>query len=160
MNTATKKDRPKQSIAQNRKARHDYFIEDVVEAGLVLTGTEVKALRNGRASIQESYASAEKGEIWLINAHIPEYNPANKFDSHHPRRHRKVLLNKREMDRLTGQVQREGVTLVPLEMYFNGRGIAKLALGLARGKKLHDKRDTEKARDWQRTKQRLMREKG
>jgi len=160
MNAQTKTGRTKQTIALNKKARHDYFIDDVIEAGVALTGTEVKSLRNGRASIQESYASAEKGEIWLINSHIPEYSPANKFDSHQPRRHRKLLLHRREVDRLTGMVQREGATLIPLELYFNPRGIAKLALGIARGKKQHDKRETEKARDWQRQKQRLLREKG
>lgn len=146
-------------VAQNRRARFDYFIEDTMEAGLMLTGSEVKSLRDGKASIVESYATEENGEIWLINAHIPEY-PGAKHFGHAPRRHRKVLLHKREMERLSGQIKREGVTLIPMEVYFNERGIAKLALGLARGKKKVDKRETIKERDWQRDKARLMREKG
>jgi len=147
------------SIADNRKARHEYHVEETFEAGIVLTGTEVKALREGRASIHESYASPEDGAIYLINAHIPEYAPAQRFN-HEPRRRRKLLLKQREINKLTGSVQREGRTIVPLRMYFNSRGLAKLEIALATGKKLHDKRQTAKDRDWQRQKARLMREKG
>lgn len=146
-------------VAQNRRARFDYFIEDTLEAGLMLTGSEVKSLRSGKASIVESYATEENGEIWLVNSHIPEY-PGAKHFGHTPKRHRKLLLHKREMDRLAGQIKREGVTLIPLEIYFNEKGIAKLSLGLARGKKKVDKRETIKQRDWQRDKARLMRERG
>lgn len=147
------------TVALNRKARHDYFIEEAVEAGIVLTGTEVKSLRLGRANIQESYAAAEDDNIYLINAHISEYHGGNRFN-HEPRRKRKLLLRRREINRLRAAVKREGVTLIPLKLYFNDRGIAKLEIGLAKGKKKHDKRDTEKKRDWDRQKARLMREKG
>ena len=146
-------------IAENRKARHNYFIEDTVEAGIMLTGTEVKALRQGRANIAESYASPEGNEMWLINANIPEYRAGNRFN-HEPTRRRKLLLRRREIGRLAGARQREGMTLVPLKLYFNDRGLAKLLIGIARGKKQHDKRETEKNRDWQRQKERLMRDKG
>ena len=146
-------------IALNRKARHNYEIEDTFEAGIMLTGSEVKSLRNGKANIAESYASDEDGEIYLINSYIPEYNQAGRYN-HEPRRHRKLLLHAREVDRLLGSIQREGLTLIPLKLYFNKRGIAKLELGLARGKKLHDKRETAKKRDWDRQKARIMREKG
>ena len=146
-------------IAQNRRARHDYFIEDSLEAGIVLTGTEVKSLREGRASLQDSYAAEMGGELWLFNAYIPEYRPANRFN-HETRRPRKLLVHRREVDRLTGAVRRKGVTLVPLSLYFNQRGMAKVDLGLARGKRVHDKRETERQRDWQREKARLLREKG
>ena len=146
-------------VAQNRRARHDYFIEDTLEAGLVLTGTEVKSLRAGRASINEAYAAEEGGELYLLNAHIPEYAAASRFN-HPPKRPRKLLLHKREAARLKGQIQREGYTLVPLTLYFNPRGIAKIELGLAHGKRKIDKRETEKKRDWQRQKARLMRERG
>lgn len=146
-------------VAENRKARFSYEILDTIEAGLVLTGTEVKSLRNGRSNIQESYASAEGGEIWLINAHIPEYTQGNR-NNHEPRRPRKLLLSKREIARLTAAVEREGMTIVPLKMYFNDRGLAKLLIAIARGKKLHDKRETAKKRDWNREKARLMKEKG
>jgi SsrA-binding protein len=145
--------------AQNRKARHTYEIEDTLEAGLVLTGSEVKALRQGRANIAESYAKPEAGEIWLINAHIPEYKQAGQFN-HEPRRPRKLLLKKREVAKLIGASDREGMTLVPLKLYFNARGIAKLELGLGKGKKHFDKRETQKKRDWERQKARLLREKG
>jgi len=145
--------------AQNRKARHNYEIEDTVEAGIVLVGSEVKALREGRANIAESYAKPDGGEMWLINAHIPEYKQAGQFN-HEPRRPRKLLLKKREIDRLMGATDREGMTIVPLKLYFNSRGIAKLELGIARGKKHFDKRESEKKRDWDRQKARLMREKG
>ncbi len=146
-------------VAENRKARHNYTIEDTLEAGLVLTGSEVKSLRAGRANIAESYAKADAGEIFLINAHISEYKQAGPF-GHEPRRPRKLLLHKRQIGRLLASVQREGATLVPLRLYFNDRGIAKLLLGLAVGKRKHDKRESEKQRDWQRQKARLMREKG
>ncbi|MAW82423.1 MAG: SsrA-binding protein [Parvularcula sp.] len=146
-------------IAENRRARHEYFIEDAIEAGLVLTGTEVKALREGKANIAESYASPEEGDIWLINANIPEYSAGNR-ENHEPKRKRKMLLHKREIARLSQAVDRKGYTLVPLRLYFNDRGIAKIEVGLAQGKKLHDKRDTSKERDWTRQKQRLLRERG
>lgn len=147
------------SVAENRRARHDYFIEDTVEAGLVLVGSEVKSLREGRANIAESYASPENNGVWLINADIPQYGPANRFN-HEPRRPRRLLLHRREIGRLIGAVQREGRTLIPLKLYFNERGMAKLSLGLAKGKKLHDKRDSARDADWKRQKARLMREKG
>jgi len=147
-------------VAENRKARHNYAIEETIEAGLRLLGSEVKSLRAGRANIAESYASAEGDEIFLINSNIAELSHAGHFNNHEPRRHRKLLLHRREIDRLIGAIQREGMTLVPLRLYFNERGIAKLLVGLAKGKKLHDKRETAKERDWQRQKARLMREKG
>jgi SsrA-binding protein len=145
-------------VAQNRKARHNYFIEDSLEVGLMLRGTEVKSLRRGRASIVEAYAAEQSGELYLLNAQIPVYEAANRFN-HEPKRPRKLLLHRRELDRLVGLVKRQGYTLVPLRLYFNARGIAKLELGLARGKRQVDKRETEKQRDWQRQKARLMREK-
>ncbi|MAM67516.1 MAG: SsrA-binding protein [Rhodospirillaceae bacterium] len=145
--------------AQNRKARHNYQIEDSLEAGLVLRGSEVKALREGRANIAESYAKPENGEIWLINAHIPEYRQAGQFN-HEPRRPRKLLLKKREVSKLIGATDRDGMTLIPLKLYFNARGIAKLEIGLGKGKHYYDKRETQKKRDWNRQKARLMREKG
>jgi SsrA-binding protein len=147
------------TVAENRKARFAYEVLDTYEAGLALTGTEVKSLREGKANIQESYASVEGGEIWLINSYLPEYLQGNRFN-HEPRRRRKLLLKKREMARLAQGVEREGMTMVPLRIYFNERGRAKLLLGLARGKKLHDKRETEKARDWGREKARLLKERG
>jgi SsrA-binding protein len=149
---------PARFAAQNRKARHDYFIEETLEAGIVLQGTEVKSLRAGGASIAESYAGPLTGELYLFNAHIPEYAGAKHF-SHEPRRSRKLLLRRREVKRLIGAVQRAGVTLVPLSIYFNERGIAKVQLGLAKGKRKIDKRAAEKQRDWQRDKARLLREK-
>ena len=139
----------------NRKARFNYTIEDSLEAGIVLTGTEVKSLRQGRANIQEAYASESGGDIWLINAHIPEYLQANRFN-HQTRRPRRLLLHKRQISRLAGAVQRQGKSIVPLKLYFNARGIAKLEIALATGKKLHDKRQTEKQRDWDRQKARLL----
>ena len=156
---ARKNDPGLRVIADNRKARHNYFIESSVEAGLVLTGSEVKSLRTGKANIGESYAHAKDGEILLVNSYIPEYTMANRFN-HEPRRIRKLLIRKSEARKLAAAVQREGMTLVPLKLYFNPRGIAKLELGLARGKKLHDKRESEKARDWARDKARLLRAKG
>ena len=146
-------------IAQNRKARHDYFIEDSLEAGLVLQGTEVKSLRLGRASITEAYAADQAGEIYLINAQIPIYEAASR-QNHEPKRPRKLLLHARERNRLIGMVRRQGYTLVPLRLYFNARGVAKLELGVARGKQRIDKRQTEKNRDWQRQKSRLLRDRG
>lgn len=142
-------------IAENRKARHNYFIEDTFEAGIALTGTEVKSLRAGRANIAESYAAPDEGEIWLINANIPEYAGGNRFN-HEPTRPRKLLLHRGEINKLLGSVQRGGMTLIPLKLYFNERGRAKLSIGLAKGKKVHDKRATERERDWQREKQRVM----
>src|SRR5690348_6662202 len=155
---AKKKDPDQRVVADNRKARHLYFIESTVEAGLMLMGSEVKSLRSGQANIAESYAHAKDGEILLVNSYIPEYIMANRFN-HEPRRVRKLLVRKSEARRLASAVQREGMTLVPLRLYFNLRGIAKVELGLAWGKKLHDKRETEKARDWARDKARLMRAK-
>jgi SsrA-binding protein len=146
-------------VAENRRARFDYFLDEVFEAGLALTGSEVKALRQGRANIAESYAAMEGREIVLINANIPEYGPANRFN-HPPRRSRKLLLHRKEIDRLMGAVQREGRTLVPTELYFNDKGRVKLELALARGKKIHDKRQTEADRDWKREQGRLMRDRG
>ncbi len=146
-------------VAQNRKARHNYQIEDSLEAGLVLTGTEVKSLRLGRASIVEAYAADQQGELYLFNSHIPIYDAAGRFN-HQPKRLRKLLLHSRELARLIGLIRREGYTLVPLSLYFNERGIAKVELGLGRGKRKADKRETEKRRDWQRQKARLMRERG
>lgn len=149
---------PNRVAAQNRRARYDYIIEDTIEAGMMLTGSEVKSLRAGKASIKEAYARERDGEVWLINAHFSEYAPAAR-DGHEPKRPRKLLMRRREIARLIGQMQREGVTLVPLKIYFNGRGFAKCELGIARGKKKADKRETEKKRDWQREKARLIREK-
>ena len=146
-------------VAQNRRARHDYFIDENLETGVILTGTEVKSLRDGRASLQDSYAGEQAGELFLFNAYIPEYRAANRFN-HETRRPRKLLVHRRELNKLLGAVRREGVTLVPLSIYFNNRGIAKVDLGLARGKRKYDKRETEKTRDWQREKARLMRDKG
>jgi SsrA-binding protein len=149
----------KRNIAENRRARFDYFIEETLEAGLVLTGTEVKSLRDGRANIAESYAAVEGREIVLINADIPPYGHANRFN-HEPRRPRKLLIHRRQIDKLIGAVQREGRTIIPLRLYFNDKGRAKLELALAKGKKLHDKREATAERDWQRDKARLMRDKG
>ena len=146
-------------VADNRRARYNYEIGDVFEAGLVLTGTEVKSLRSGKATIAESYASAEKGELFLINATIPEYGHGNRFN-HEPKRPRKLLMKAREIAKLTQGVAREGMTLIPLKVYFNDRGRAKLTLAIGRGKKLHDKRATEKERDWNREKSRVLRDKG
>ena len=146
-------------VADNRKARFNFAIEEVFEAGIELLGTEVKSLRSGKASLGESYAAVEDDELHLINCHIPEYAHGNR-NNHEPRRTRRLLMHRREIDRLSGAVQREGMTIVPLKLYFNDRGIAKLELALARGKKLHDKRQTQKDRDWQRDKARLMRERG
>jgi len=156
---AKKKDDGGKVIADNRKARHAYAIGETLEAGIVLTGSEVKSLRGGKSTISESYAQAKDGELFLVNAYIPEYNEASRFN-HEPKRVRKLLVHKREAARLAAATQREGMTLVPLRMYFNPKGIAKLELGIAKGKKLHDKRETEKQRDWQRDKARLLRNRG
>jgi SsrA-binding protein len=155
------KDKPPRSlVADNRKARFNYEIGESVEAGIALQGSEVKSLREGKANIAESYVSPEGGEIWLINAHIPEYRQAGPFNNHEPRRPRKLLLHSNEVGRLIGSVDREGMTIVPLKLYFNRRGLAKVEIALAKGKKLVDKRETEKKRDWEREKGRLLREKG
>jgi SsrA-binding protein len=146
-------------IAEHRRARYDYLIEETLEAGIQLTGTEVKALREGRANIAESYASAERGELYLINSYIPEYAPASQFN-HEPRRPRKLLVRKRELNKLKGAVEREGRTVVPLKLYFNDRGKAKLEIALAKGKKAHDKREATKDRDWKRQQARLMKDRG
>jgi SsrA-binding protein len=146
-------------VADNRRARFDYEILDTVEAGIVLTGSEVKSLREGRASLSEAHAGEMRGDLWLFNVHIPEYGPASRF-GHEPKRPRKLLLHRKEINRLLISVQKDGMTIVPLRVYFNDRGIAKLQIALARGKKAHDKRETEKKRDWQREKSRLLREKG
>ncbi len=147
-------------IADNRRARFDYFLENNIEAGIALTGTEVKSLRLGRANIAESYVSIENGnELALINADIPIYTQANRFN-HEPRRIRKLLLHRREIDRLMISVQREGLTIVPTKMFFNDKGLVKIEIALAKGKKVHDKRETEAKRDWQRDKARLLRDRG
>jgi len=151
---------PGRIAAQNRRARFDYFIDDTLEAGIMLAGTEVKSLRGGRASINESYAGERDGELFLFNAYIPEYQQAGRWLQHETKRPRKLLVHRREMDRLLGSIRREGTTLVPLSVYFNDRGIAKVELGLARGKRKVDKRETEKERDWKRDKARLIRDKG
>lgn len=156
---AKKKDGGIKVIAENRKARHSYEIVETFEAGLVLQGSEVKSLREGTANIAESYASEEEGEIYLINAYIPEYSKASHFN-HESRRPRKLLLHTKEIAKLIIAIQREGMTLVPLKLYFNERNIAKLSIALAKGKKVHDKRQTEKKKDWDRQKARLLREKG
>jgi SsrA-binding protein len=146
-------------VAENRKARFNYDIEEKLEAGIALLGSEVKSLRTGKANIADSYAASEGGELYLINAHIAEYTQAGRAN-HEPTRRRKLLVHRREMGRLAGAIKKDGMTLVPLTLYFNARGIAKVELGLGKGKKLHDKRETEKKRDWDRQKGRLMREKG
>ena len=147
--------------AENRKARHHYFIEDNLEAGIMLEGTEVKSLREGKANIAESYATVEGAELWLINSYIPPFSQAKSAAfSHDARRRRKLLVHKRELARLKAAIGREGMTLVPLKLYFNEKGIAKLELGIAKGKKMADKRETEKRRDWAREKARLLRDKG
>jgi len=146
-------------VAENRRARYDFEILDTLEAGIMLTGTEVKSLRTGKAQITESYASPEDGELWLINAHIPEYLQANRFN-HEERRRRKLLVSRRELSRLSTEVHRAGNTIVPLKLYFNERGMAKLLIGLAKGRKNYDKRAVEANRDWNRDKARIMKEGG
>jgi SsrA-binding protein len=156
---AEKPARSQKLVAENRRARHDYFIEDDIEAGIMLEGSEVKSLRNGKANIAESYASVENGELWLINGYIPTYAQAKTF-GHDERRRRKLLVGKRELAKLWQGTAREGMTLVPLKLYFNEKGRAKLLLGIAKGKKVADKRETEKKRDWEREKARVMRDRG
>lgn len=146
-------------VAENRRARYEYKIGDTLEAGVMLLGTEVKALREGKINIAESYASIENGELWLINANIPEYSGGNR-ENHQPKRPRKLLVKRKELAKLALATERKGFTLAPLKLYFNDRGLAKLLIGVAEGKKLADKRETEKKRDWQRQKARLMREQG
>jgi SsrA-binding protein len=157
---SAKQDDGRRIVAENRKARHEYFLTDTYEAGLELRGTEVKSLRKGQANIAESYASMEDGGLYLINSYIPEYQGAGRFFQHEPRRKRRLLLHKSEMAKLANGVERKGMTIVPIELYFNQRGIAKLKLSIAEGKKLHDKREDAAKRDWNRQKARLMREKG
>lgn len=146
-------------VAHNRKARFNYAIGETLEAGIALTGTEVKSLRQGKATIAESYADSRGGEIWLVNSNIPEYLQGGRFN-HAPKRLRKLLLHRRQISKLIGAVEREGMTLVPLKLFFNDKGRAKVELALARGKKLHDKRETEKKRSWERERGRLLRAKG
>ena len=156
---APKKDPNTKTVAEKRRARFNYFIEDDLEAGIMLEGSEVKSLRTGQANIAESYATVEQGELWLINSYIPAYDRAKTF-GHDERRRRKLLVNKRELAKLWQGIGREGQTLVPLKLYFNEKGRAKLQLGIAKGKKQQDKRETEKARDWQRQKARVLRDRG
>ena len=146
-------------IAENRRARYDYFLEETFEAGLMLTGSEVKSLRNGRANIAESYASVEGDEVVLINSDIPPFAQANRFN-HEPRRPRKLLLHRKQLDKLIGAVTREGRTIIPTKLYWNDKGLAKLEIALAKGKKTHDKREATAERDWQRDKARLLRDRG
>src|SRR5918997_1771194 len=155
---AAKTERKIKVVADNRKARFNYEIGEVFEAGIMLTGTEVKSLRTGKATIAESYADSRGGEIWLINSNIPEYLQASRFN-HAPKRPRKLLLHRTQINKLMGAVEREGMTLVPLKLFFNEKGRAKIEIALGRGKKLHDKRETERKRSWQREKGRLLRQK-
>jgi SsrA-binding protein len=156
---AAKTDRKLRVVADNRKARFNYEIGEVFEAGIALTGSEVKSLRSGKATIAESYADARAGDIWLVNANIPEYLQAGRFN-HLPKRPRRLLLHRHQINKLMGAVEREGMTLVPLKLYFNEKGRAKIEIALARGKKLYDKRQTEKKRSWERERGRLLRAKG
>ncbi|MBC2653088.1 SsrA-binding protein SmpB [Novosphingobium flavum] len=149
----------KKTVAENRRARFDYHIDEVFEAGIALTGTEVKSLRFGEGSIAESYAEVRDGQVWLVNSNVPEFSHGNRFN-HEPKRPRKLLLHEREISKLTGAVERKGMTLVPLSIYFNGRGRAKVELALAKGKNAADKRETIKQRDWKREQSRLLREHG
>jgi SsrA-binding protein len=149
-----------ETVADNRRARYDYTLEEKFEVGIQLTGTEVKSLRHGHCSITEAYVGPMKGEIWLFNADIAVYQRASAMTQHEPKRPRRLLLKKKEVDKLLGATQRDGYTVIPLRLYFNARGLAKLEIALAKGKKTHDKRETEKKRDWGREKARLMREKG
>ena len=146
-------------VAENRRARFDYAIEDTYEAGIALTGTEVKSLRFGEGSIAESYAEVKDGEVWLVNANIPEFSHGNRHN-HEPKRPRKLLLKTREIDKMFGAVMRQGMTLVPLSVYFNGRGRAKVELAIARGRKAPDKREYQKEKDWKREQGRLLRQHG
>ncbi|MCK6418486.1 MAG: SsrA-binding protein SmpB [Alphaproteobacteria bacterium] len=148
------------TVAENRRARFEYHFEEQFDAGIMLTGTEVKSLRRGQCSINEAFITPQRGDLWLLQANIPEYAAAGAHLQHAPTRPRKLLLKKKEINRLMGAVQREGLTIIPLRLYFNARGLAKVHLALAKGKKLHDKRETEKSRDWGRERNRLLREKG
>jgi len=156
---AKKKEDGSKLIAENRRARYEYAIDQTLEAGIILTGSEVKSLRGGKSTIAESYAHAKDGELFLVNAYIPEYTQASRFN-HEPKRTRKLLVHRSEIAKLSAAIQREGMTLIPLRMYFNPKGKAKLELGVAKGRKLHDKRENEKQRDWARDKARLMRDRG
>jgi SsrA-binding protein len=156
---AAKAERTFKVIADNRKARFNYAIGETFEAGIALTGSEVKSLRSGKANIGESYAGSRDGELWLYNSNISEYNQAGRFN-HAPKRPRKLLLHRRQINKLIGAVEREGMTVVPLKLYFNDKGRAKIELALAKGKKLHDKRETERKRSWERERGRLLRQKG
>lgn len=147
-------------VSLNRRAHHDYFITDTVEAGIILSGTEVKSLRTGQASIQESFATPKDGGVYLLNAYIPEYKHAGVHLQHEARRPRQLLLHKREISKMLGAVKRDGVTLVPLGIYFNKRGIAKVEIALAKGKQQKDKREAIKDREWARDKARIMRDRG
>ena len=149
-----------QTVAENRRARFDYVLEDKFEAGIVLLGTEVKSLRLGLCSLNEAHIAPSKGEIWGYNINIAEYQQASEKLQHDPKRPKKLLLKKREVNKLMGAVQREGYTIVPTKLYFNARGMAKIEIALAKGKQLHDKRQTEKDRDWNKQKRRVMRDKG
>lgn len=149
-----------QTVTENRRARFDYLIEEKLTAGIVLMGTEVKMLRLGQCSLNEAYVSPEDNEVWLINSYIPEYPQAGKHLQHESKRRRKLLVHRKEIGRLAGAVTREGRTIVPLRLFFDGKGIARVEIALAKGKKLYDKRETEKARDWNRQKGRILREKG
>ncbi|MBY8821341.1 SsrA-binding protein SmpB [Sphingomonas colocasiae] len=147
------------TVAENRRARHEYFLEEFFEAGIALTGTEVKSLRFGEGSIAESYAEVRDDQVWLVNANVPEFSHGNRFN-HEPKRPRKLLLHERQINKLRVGVQREGMTLIPLSIYFNGKGRAKVELALAKGKKMHDKRETERERDWKRDQARILRDRG
>ncbi|MFG1464392.1 SsrA-binding protein SmpB [Xanthobacter sp. DSM 24535] len=159
MSEKTKKELPRKVVADNRRARFDYDIGEVFEAGIMLTGTEVKSLRSGKATIGESYAAAKNGELWLYNAYIPEYLEANRFN-HETRRPRKLLVHKRQIGKMAQAVEREGMTIVPLKVYFNEQGRAKVEVAISKGRKTHDKREAVKQRDWGRDKARLMRDRG
>jgi SsrA-binding protein len=156
---ASRKEEGRRVVAENRRARFDYEILDTYEAGIELKGPEVKSLREGRTNLAESYAAMKGGELFLVNANIPEYRQANRFN-HEPKRPRKLLLHRRQIDKLANGVLREGLTIVPLKLYFNPRGRAKVDIALAKGKKVHDKRETIKERDWSREKSRLLRDRG
>ena len=149
-----------ETIAENRRARFDYFVEETFEAGIVLTGTELKSLRLGQCSLNEAHVGPKFGEMYLFGAHIAEYQAAGKHLQHIPKTDRKLLLHKKEIDKLMGAAQREGYTIVPLKMYFNDKGRAKILIGLAKGKKQHDKRETTKEREWNRQKSRVMKDRG
>jgi len=146
-------------VAENRKIRYDYFVQEEIEAGMILSGTEVKSLRKGRASITDAYATEISGELWVLNVNIPEYEGGNR-NNHEPKRPRKLLLHRKQVSKLIGLIKIKGLTLAPLKIYFNGRGIAKILLGVAKGKKEYEKREAVKERDWKREQRSLMKEKG